>query len=59
MVINYGTPDNPCHNCESRCVGCHDSCEGYKAFLARNEEIKKRMRRERDKDAWARREWKR
>lgn len=56
MVINYGTPDNPCHNCGERRVGCHDGCEGYKAFLVRNEEIKKRIRREREKDEWARRE---
>lgn len=59
MEINYGTPDNPCHGCRERCVGCHDNCDGYKDFQKRNEEIKKKIRRERNKDEWARREWRR
>lgn len=59
MEINYGTPDNPCHGCKCRFVGCHATCEGYKDFQRRNEEIKKKIRRERNKDEWARREWKR
>lgn len=24
----------PCHNCESRAVGCHAACEAYKAYDA-------------------------
>lgn len=26
----------PCHNCEKRVLGCHSTCEDYKAFSEKN-----------------------
>ena len=33
----YNTTDVPCRNCEDRKLGCHSSCEKYKAFKDRIE----------------------
>ena len=30
----------PCRDCEKRQVGCHSSCEEYKAYAARLERIR-------------------
>lgn len=32
----------PCKGCERRKLLCHSVCEEYKAFVAENEEIKKK-----------------
>jgi len=31
----------PCKDCEFRTIGCHSSCEPYKAFQAELEKIRK------------------
>lgn len=41
-------PKVPCKNCKDRFVGCHSSCEKYKAFKEENEKFKAQVRRERD-----------
>lgn len=39
----------PCHGCESRKVGCHDECEGYRAFRKELDALNEMERRERRK----------
>ena len=56
--MGFYTPENPCHGCKERCVGCHDRCAGYEKFLKENEEVKKRIRRENNKEEYGRRLWK-
>lgn len=33
--------DAPCHGCPDRTVGCHGTCEAYKAYRAERETIYK------------------
>ena len=32
MTIKKGYRKAPCHGCKERYLGCHDHCEGYKAY---------------------------
>lgn len=45
MSYMYGMRDMkvPCQNCESREVGCHATCERYKAFKGERAEQKKKV----------------
>lgn len=40
--------NRPCLNCTDRKLGCHGSCERYKEFQEKNEEIKAKERAEKD-----------
>lgn len=43
----------PCKGCDSRQVGCHCKCEGYKEFCKeRDAAAKERMRDKRSRDAY-------
>lgn len=39
MVVN-----SPCKGCTKRTIGCHGTCEGYKDFVVKNEELKETKR---------------
>ena len=42
----------PCHKCEDRHVGCHGSCERYKAYDAQQDIIRaKRLERMEEENA--------
>lgn len=36
-----------CINCTDRCVGCHSTCELYKAFRAERDELNAKKNKER------------
>lgn len=42
-------PDSPCRDCERRVVGCHSTCEEFKAFEIENETYKELLRKGKDK----------
>lgn len=41
---------SPCKNCEDRMVGCHSTCEKYKAFQQENDANNKIIRENRKKE---------
>lgn len=44
----------PCYNCPDRCVGCHSTCEKYKAFRAVCDKANEARRKENSaNEAWA------
>ena len=38
---------NNCMNCADRCVGCHSTCEIYKAFRAERDELNSKKNKNR------------
>lgn len=36
----------PCKGCQDRALGCHGCCERYRAFTARNSEVREAKARE-------------
>ena len=50
--------DNPCYKCGDRGIGCHDCCPAYRRFQEENEALKKRIRREAERENYARRDYK-
>lgn len=45
----------PCHKCKSRSAECHGLCEAYAEFKRENDLLSRKLKRERERDDWARR----
>lgn len=42
--------ENPCKECETRYIGCHDSCFRYGKWKEKRNEMKRRQQEEYEKD---------
>lgn len=49
--------DCVCKDCEKRHIGCHGSCEDYKAFVERIKSRKEKVKEGKAKDRNPRRDW--
>ena len=41
----------PCKDCKDRHLGCHDECEKYQIIKAESDELRRKIKQERDNNA--------